>query len=127
MAGKPVPTTSSTASAPQAAVDAPTRSAPRDAIPGGRRRGTGIHGRMIARDFTRNRSVTTLLVVLMALAVMLATASAGTLVRLVGAAGDLMTQADAPHVVQLHAGITTRRQWTAGRLDDPRSPLTRRC
>lgn len=59
---------------------------------------------MIARDFTRNRSVTVLLVVLMMLSVVLATASAGTLVRLMGASSALMSQADAPHVVQLHAG-----------------------
>ncbi|MDQ0094875.1 hypothetical protein [Paeniglutamicibacter psychrophenolicus] len=59
---------------------------------------------MIARDFTRNRSVTVLLVVLMMLSVVLATASAGTLVRLIGASSSLTTKADAPHVAQLHAG-----------------------
>ena len=59
---------------------------------------------MIARDFRRNRSVTLILVLLMMFSVVLATACAGTLVRFVGTSSDLMTQADAPHVAQLHAG-----------------------
>lgn len=66
--------------------------------------GTVVYARMIARDFTRNRTVTGLLVILMMLSVVLAAASAGTLVRLVGASGRLMAQADAPDVVQMHAG-----------------------
>lgn len=81
-------------------------------------RARGIFGRMIRRDFTRNRSVTVLLVVLMMLSVVLASASAGTLVRLVGASSALMTQADAPHVVQLHAGNYDQSevdQWAAER------------
>jgi putative ABC transport system permease protein len=75
---------------------------------------------MILRDVSRNRSITALLVVLMGLAVLLATASAGTLVRLVGASGDLMQRADAPHVVQMHAGSVDQQQvdrWVAGRSD----------
>ena len=75
---------------------------------------------MICRDFARNRSVTVLLVVLMMLSVVLATASAGTLVRLVGASNALLTQADAPHVVQLHAGPydpSEVDQWAADRPD----------
>lgn len=48
--------------------------------------------------------MTSLLVLLMMLAVVLATASTGTLARLGGASGSLMTQADAPHVAQLHLG-----------------------
>ena len=63
-----------------------------------------MYTRMIARDFARNRSVTVVLVVLMMLSVVLATASAGTLVRLLGASSSLLDQADAPHVAQLHAG-----------------------
>ena len=77
-----------------------------------------MFARMIGRDFARNRSVTVLLVVLMMLSVVLATASAGTLVRLSGASSSLMTQADAPHVVQLHAGPYDQRavdRWTAER------------
>lgn len=60
--------------------------------------------RMIARDFSRNRTVTVVLIGLMVLSVTLVAASAGTLVRLVGASRDLMAQAAAPHVAQLHAG-----------------------
>jgi putative ABC transport system permease protein len=63
-----------------------------------------MYARMIARDFTRNPAVTVVLVVLMMLSVLLATASAGTLTRLLGAASRLMDRADAPHVVQMHAG-----------------------
>ncbi|HLS46807.1 MAG TPA: ABC transporter permease [Ornithinicoccus sp.] len=73
---------------------------------------------MIVRDFRRNRSVTLILVVLMMLSVILATASAGTLVRLVGASSDLMERADAPHVVQLHVGPYDQQQvdaWAAER------------
>jgi len=73
---------------------------------------------MIVRDFTRNRSVTVLLVVLMMLSVVLATASAGTLVRLTGASSSLLTQAAAPNVVQLHAGPYDQQavdRWTGGR------------
>lgn len=74
-----------------------------------------MHARLIARDVTRNRSTT---VVLMMISVILATASAGTLVRLVGASGDLMTRADASHVVQLHAGAFDQgevERWAAER------------
>jgi putative ABC transport system permease protein len=73
---------------------------------------------MVVRDFARNRGITTVLVVLMMLAVVLATASAGTLVRLIGAASSLMARADAPHVVQMHAGPYDQQQvdrWVAGR------------
>jgi putative ABC transport system permease protein len=73
---------------------------------------------MVARDFARNRSVTAVLVVLMMLAVVLATASAGTLVRLMGASSSLLHQADAPHVAQLHAGPYDDEQlagWVAER------------
>lgn len=66
--------------------------------------GTVVYARMIARDFDRNRVVTGLLVVMMTLSVVLAAASAGTLVRLVGASGRLMARADAPDVLQMHAG-----------------------
>jgi putative ABC transport system permease protein len=79
-----------------------------------------MYARMIARDFRRNRSVTLILVLLMMLSVVLATASAGTLVRLVGASSDLMTQADAPHVAQLHVGPYDQEQvdaWVGGRTD----------
>ncbi|GAA4282481.1 hypothetical protein GCM10022261_00120 [Brevibacterium daeguense] len=87
------------------ALDATTGSPEAGPVPAGRRRqGGDLYRRMVARDFDANRSVTVLLVVLMMLSVLLAVASAGTLVRLTGAAGNLMTQADAPHVVQLHAG-----------------------
>src|SRR5690606_1450209 len=75
---------------------------------------------MIVEDFRRNRAVTLILVLLMMLSVVLATASAGTLVRLVGASGSLMAQADAPHVVQLHAGPYDQESvdaWAAGRTE----------
>ena len=77
-----------------------------------------MYARMIARDFTRNRSITVVLVVLMMLSVLLAVASAGTLFRLIGASGTLMTRADAPHVVQLHAGTFDQQEvdaWAAKR------------
>ena len=77
-----------------------------------------MYARMIVRDFTRNRGVTVLLVVLMMLSVLLATASAGTLTRLIGAASSLMQRADAPHVVQMHAGSYEQREvdrWAAER------------
>ncbi|WP_454083361.1 FtsX-like permease family protein [Georgenia sp. Marseille-Q6866] len=79
-----------------------------------------MYARMIARDFTRNRSVTVILVVLMMLSVVLATASVGTLTRLIGASGSLMTRADAPHVVQLHTGAFDQQEvdrWVAQRPD----------
>ena len=75
---------------------------------------------MIVEDFRRNRAVTLILVLLMMLSVVLATASAGTLVRLVGASGSLMAQADAPHVVQLHVGPYDQESvdaWAAGRTE----------
>ncbi|MFK5647835.1 FtsX-like permease family protein [Ornithinimicrobium sp. LYQ121] len=77
-----------------------------------------MYARMIVRDFRRNRTVTLILVLLMMLSVVLATASAGTLVRLVGASSSLMTQAEAPHVAQLHAGPYDQEQvdaWAIGR------------
>ena len=77
-----------------------------------------MYARMIVRDFRRNRSVTLILVLLMMLAVVLATASTGTLVRLVGASSGLMSQADAPHVAQLHLGPYDPEQveaWAAAR------------
>jgi putative ABC transport system permease protein len=75
---------------------------------------------MVARDFARNRGVTIVLVVLMMLAVVLATASAGTLTRLIGASNSLLAQADAPHVAQLHVGPYDEQavdDWVAGRPD----------
>ena len=78
----------------------------------------GMYGRMATRDFARNRGVTAALVVLMLLSVMLGTASAGTLARLIGASGDLMAEADAPHVAQLHVGAFDQAEvdrWVAGR------------
>jgi putative ABC transport system permease protein len=77
-----------------------------------------MYRRMLARDFTRNRGVTVVLVVLMMLSVLLATASAGTLTRLFGGAGRLMDRADAPHVVQMHAGPYDAQEidrWAADR------------
>jgi putative ABC transport system permease protein len=74
--------------------------------------------RMVVRDFVRNRSVTGALVVLMMLSAVLATASAGTLVRLIGASGAMMERADAPHVAQLHVGDyeqTAVDRWAAAR------------
>jgi putative ABC transport system permease protein len=88
-----------------------------------RRRGSSGHPlyrRMVVRDVTRNRGVTSALVVLMMLSVMLATASAGTLTRLIGASSDLMARADAPHVVQMHAGEFDPQEvdrWVAARDD----------
>lgn len=80
--------------------------------------GFGMYRRMLVRDFARNRSVTATLVVLMMLSVMLGTASAGTLARLVGASSSLMARADAPHVAQLHVGEFDQREvdrWVADR------------
>jgi putative ABC transport system permease protein len=75
---------------------------------------------MIVRDFRRDRAVTAVLVLLMTLSVVLASASAGTLVRLVGAASSLMSRADAPHVAQLHLGSFDAERldaWVASRSD----------
>jgi putative ABC transport system permease protein len=85
---------------------------------GGRPR--GLATRMVARDFARNRGVTTVLVVLMMLAVVLATASASTLTRLIGASNRLLAQADAPDVAQLHVGPHDQEavdRWAAERPD----------
>lgn len=60
--------------------------------------------RMISKDIRRNLTVTVTLVALMALSVVLATASAGLLARLTGSADLLLERADAPHVAQMHAG-----------------------
>lgn len=79
-----------------------------------------MYSRMVARDFARNRSVTSVLILLMMLSVLLAAASAGTLVRLIGASSDLMAQADAPHVVQMHAGAYDEQEvegWAADRRE----------
>lgn len=79
-----------------------------------------MFARMIRKDVSRNRAVTVVLVVLMAISVLLATASAGVLVRLAGASGQLLSTADAPHVVQLHAGDLDEdvlQEWVAGRDD----------
>jgi putative ABC transport system permease protein len=76
--------------------------------------------RMLIGDVARNRTVTALLVVLMMLSVVLATASAGTLTRLVGASSSLMERADAPHVAQMHVGPYDQDEvdrWVAGRDD----------
>jgi putative ABC transport system permease protein len=84
------------------------------------RGGFTLYRRMVVRDVTRNPGVTSALVVLMMLSVMLATASAGTLTRLIGASSDLMAQADAPHVAQLHAGeydAAAVDRWVATRDD----------
>jgi putative ABC transport system permease protein len=73
---------------------------------------------MLLGDVARNRTVTALLVVLMMLSVVLATASAGTLTRLIGASSALMDRAQAPHVVQLHVGPYDQAEvdgWVAGR------------
>jgi putative ABC transport system permease protein len=76
--------------------------------------------RMLLGDVARNRTVTALLVVLMMLSVVLATASAGTLTRLIGASSALMDRAQAPHVVQLHVGPYDQAEvdrWVAGRSE----------
>lgn len=66
--------------------------------------------RMISKDIRSNPTVSITLVVLMMLAVVLATASAGLLVRLAGASAQLLDRADAPHVAQMHAGpVDTER------------------
>jgi putative ABC transport system permease protein len=75
---------------------------------------------MLLGDVARNRTVTALLVVLMMLSVVLATASAGTLTRLIGASSALMDRAQAPHVAQLHVGPYDQAEvdrWVAGRAD----------
>ena len=80
--------------------------------------GFAMYRRMVVRDFARNRAVTSVLVLLMMLSVVLATASAGTLVRLVGASSSLMARADAPHVAQMHVGPYDQQEvdrWAAGR------------
>lgn len=80
--------------------------------------GLVLYSRMLARDVARNRVVTGLLVVLMMLSVVLATASAGTLTRLIGASSSLMDRADAPHVAQLHVGPYEQDaldRWAGGR------------
>ncbi len=75
---------------------------------------------MLVRDAQRNLTVTVTLVVLVALSVTLAAASAGLLARLAGASDRLMEQADSPHLVQMHAGeldTGTIDAWVAGRND----------
>jgi hypothetical protein len=67
------------------------------------------------------------LVVLMMLSVLLATASTGTLVRLIGASSNLMEQADAPHVVQMHAGDSTSSSSSDGSHSVLMWPPTSRC
>ena len=79
--------------------------------------GFTMYRRMVARDFDRNRGITSVLILLMMLSVVLATASAGTLVRLVGASSSLMARADAPHVAQMHVGPYDQQEvdrWAAG-------------
>lgn len=73
---------------------------------------------MVGRDVARNRSITAILVVLMMVSVVLATASAGTMTRLIGASGRLMSEAQAPHVAQLHVGSYDQQEvdrWVASR------------
>ena len=113
------------ASSGNAAVDGPVADHPepgrrdRDGLRHGPRGGgSGMYVRMAVRDFSRNRGVTAALVVLMGLSVLLGTASAGTLARLMGASSALMAQADAPHVAQLHVGAFDQAEvdaWVAGR------------
>ena len=80
--------------------------------------GFGMYRRMVMRDFSRNRGLTSVLILLMMLSVVLATASAGTLVRLVGASSSLMARAAAPHVAQMHVGPYDQQEvdrWAAER------------
>jgi putative ABC transport system permease protein len=99
----------------------PTSDHARDEASGRRRPGRLLlFTRMLVGDVARNRVVTSLLIVLMTLSVVLATASAGTLTRLIGASSSLMARADAPHVAQLHAGPYDQSEvdrWVAGRDD----------
>jgi putative ABC transport system permease protein len=94
---------------------------PASGRPRRRRRPSGgltMYRRMVVRDVARNRGVTLVLILLMMLSVVLATASAGTLVRLIGASSSLMARADAPHVAQMHAGGYDQQEvdrWVAGR------------
>lgn len=59
---------------------------------------------MLVKDVRRNLTVSLTLIILMMLSVVLATASTGLLARLAGSSDRLLERADAPHVVQMHAG-----------------------
>jgi hypothetical protein len=62
----------------------------------------------------------------MMLSVVLATASAGTLTRLIGASSALMDRAEAPHVAQLHVGPYDQAELDAWvEPDAPRWSTTR--
>lgn len=75
---------------------------------------------MAWRDALRNPTSTISLIVLMALSVLLATASAGLLTAVGGASDRLLEQANSPHVVQMHAGVFDEgeiAQWAEARQD----------
>jgi putative ABC transport system permease protein len=109
--GHPGPTATGTTTAGAGASTTPRRRRPGRLV---------LFARMLVGDVARNRVVTALLVVLMTLSVVLATASAGTLTRLIGASSSLMARAGAPHVAQLHIGPYDQDavdRWAAGRVE----------
>lgn len=76
--------------------------------------------RMVWRDLRRRPATTISLTVLVALSVLLASASVGLLATVGGAADRLLDAADSPHVVQMHGGDLDEAvvaEWVAGRDD----------
>lgn len=76
--------------------------------------------RMLTRDARRNAPQIVTLVALMALSVVLATASVGLLARVMGASSSLLERADAPDVSQMHSGPVDEQvitSWVEGRDD----------
>lgn len=76
--------------------------------------------RMVWREVRTRPGIPAALTALVAVSVLLATASAGLLATIGGAADRLLDQTESPHVVQMHAGELDRAkidEWTAGRDD----------
>lgn len=75
---------------------------------------------MAWRDVRSRPMDTAALIALVALSVLLATASAGLLASVGGAANRLLARADSPHVAQMHAGELDERaidEWAGARTD----------
>lgn len=76
--------------------------------------------RMVWREVRTRPGIPAALMALITVSVLLATASAGLLATVGGAADRLLERADSPHVVQMHAGELDQAEidaWTAGRRD----------
>lgn len=78
-----------------------------------------MFGRMLRNDVRRNTVLTFAVAALMAVSVALATASAGLIAQLGGAADALLDQARAPHLVQMHAGDVDKHSIDRFAHDNP--------